>query len=142
MKLLNFNDMMHGEEGVEGVYGFPWTSWSSLFQTPIGVSTLLVWNEWCPSLKKTLWVIKKKKPISKLAYGTFPLLINICSNCPTALSVCKKCVNICEVDVLGLGFKVSSRIGGYISWLYIIFSFFCCYNDSTKAYKDVIFCNI
>jgi len=46
MKLLNFNDMMHGEEGVEGVYGFPWTSWSSLFQTPIGVSTFLVWGEW------------------------------------------------------------------------------------------------
>jgi hypothetical protein len=38
-----------------------WTSWFNLFQRPIGVSTLSSWGEWCPSLKKTLWVIRKKK---------------------------------------------------------------------------------
>ncbi len=127
---------------MEGVYGFAWwTSWSNLFQRNIGVSTLLVWSEWCPSLKKTLWVIRKKEPFSRwLACPTFPLLINICSDCPTSLSVCKKCVNMHEVDVSGLGLKVSSRLGG--SWFYIDFSFLCCYNESTRACKVVIFCSI
>ncbi len=36
-------DMIQGEEGVEGVYGFAcWTSWSTFFQRPIRASTLLV----------------------------------------------------------------------------------------------------
>jgi hypothetical protein len=43
MKLLEFIDRIHGEEGVEGVYGFAcWTSSSTIFQRPIEVSTLLV----------------------------------------------------------------------------------------------------
>jgi hypothetical protein len=61
---------------------------------------------------------------------------------PNSLSVCKKCVNICEVYVSSLGFRVNYRLGGYISWFYIDSSFFCCYNDSTKAYKVIIFCSI
>jgi len=86
---------------------------------------------------------KKKKPFFRwLASATFPLLINICIDCPTSLFVCKKCVNICEVDVLGLGFKVSSKLGGYIFWFYIDFSFLCCCNDSLGTYKIVILCNI
>ncbi len=144
MELLEFIDKIQGEEGVENVYGFAWwTSWSNLFQRPIGVSTFLVWGEWCPSLKKTLWIIKKKEPLFRwLACATFPLLINICWNCPTSLSICKKCINISKVDVSGLGFKVSSRLGGYISWFYIDFNFFCWCNDSTWTHKIIFFCSI
>jgi hypothetical protein len=126
MELFEFNDKIQGEEGVENIYGFAWwTSWSNLFQRPIGVSTFLVWSEWCPILKETLWIIRKKEPLSRwLACATFPLLISICWDCPTSLSICKKCVNISEVDVSGLGFKVNFRYGGYISWFYIDFNFF------------------
>jgi hypothetical protein len=129
---------------VEGVYGFAcWTSVSTVFQRPIGVSTFSVWGEWCPSLKKTLWLIRKKKPFSTwLACATFPLLISICSNYLASLSVYKICVNICEVDVSSLGFRVSSRLGGYISWFYIDLNFLCYCDDSTRAYKVVIFCSI
>jgi hypothetical protein len=43
MKLLEFIDMIQGEKGVEGVYGFAcWTSSSNLFQKSIGISTLSV----------------------------------------------------------------------------------------------------
>jgi hypothetical protein len=52
----------------------------------------------------------------------------------------QKCLNICEVDVLGLGFKVSFKLGGYIFWFYIDFNFLCCCNDFTWSYKVVIFC--
>jgi len=136
--------MIQGEEGVEGVYGFSrWTSWSSLFQRPIGVSTLSIWGEWLPNLNKTLWVIRKKEHLSRwLARATFLLLISICSSCPTFLYMCKKCVNICEVDVLSLGFRVSFRLSGYIFWFYIGFNFICWYNDFIRACKVIIFCSI
>jgi hypothetical protein len=128
---------------VEGVYGLAcWTLWSTFFQIPIGVSTLSIWGEWCPSLKKTLWVIWKKQPLYRwLAYATFPLLINICSDYPTFLFVCKICLNICEVDLSGLGLRVSSRLGGYISWFYIDCSFLCCCYDFTGTYKIIFFCS-
>jgi hypothetical protein len=85
------------------------------FEDPLEFQPSRFLGEWCPSLKKTLWVIRKKGPFFRwLVCATFPLLINICSNCPTSLFVCKKCVNICEVDVSGLGFRVSFRLGGYI----------------------------
>jgi hypothetical protein len=141
---LDFIDKIQGEKGVEGVYGFAcWTSWSSLFQKPIGVWTLSVWGEWCLSLKKTLWVIIKKEPLFRwLACATFPLLINLCSYYPTSFSFYKKCVNICEVDVSSLGFRVNFRLGGYISWFYIDFNFLCYCNDSIGDYKVIILCNI
>jgi hypothetical protein len=144
MKLLDFINKIQGEKGVEGVYGFVcWTSWSNVFQIPIRVWTFLVWGEWCLSLKKTLWVIRKKEPFFRwLACATFPLLINICSYYPTSLYVYKKCVNICEINVSGLSFKVSSRLGGYISWFYIDFSFLCCCNDFIGAWQAIIFCSI
>jgi hypothetical protein len=40
---MEFIDMIQGEEEVEGVYGFAcWTSVSTVFQRPIGVSTFSV----------------------------------------------------------------------------------------------------
>jgi thiol-disulfide isomerase/thioredoxin len=142
--LLQFINMIQGEEGVEGVYGFVcWTSWSSLFKKPIRISTLIVWGEWCPNLKKTLWVIRKKEYLFRwLACATFPLLINIYSNYPTSFFFYKKCVNIREVDVSSLGFKVSSKLGGYIFWFYIDFNLFGYCNDSIRACKVVLFCSI
>ncbi len=96
-----------------------------------------------PKPKENIVGHKIKKPLFRwLACATFPLLISICSNFPTFLSIYKRCVNMCEVDVLGLGFRVSFRLGGYISWFYIDFSFLCCCNDYTWAYKVVIFCSI
>jgi hypothetical protein len=44
--------------------------------------------------------------------------------------------------VLGLGFRVNSRLGGYIFWFYIDFFFFCYCNDLTWACKAVHFCSI
>jgi hypothetical protein len=61
---------------------------------------------------------------------------------PSSFSIYKKCVNICEVDVLGLGFKVSFRLGGYISWFYIDLNFMCYYDDYTRACKANMFCSI
>jgi hypothetical protein len=114
-----------------------------LFSKTHRVSTLSVWGEWCPSLKKILWVIRKKEPLSRwLACPTFPFSINICLDYPTSYFICKKCFNICEVDVSSLGFKVNSRLGDYISWFYIDYSFFCCCNYSTWACKIVFFYSI
>jgi hypothetical protein len=72
-----------------------------------------------------LWVKRKKEPFFRwLVCATFPLLINICSDCPISLFVCKKNVNICEVEMLSLGFRVNSRLGGYIFDFTLILVFF------------------
>jgi hypothetical protein len=47
-----------------------------------------------------LWVIRKKEPLSRwLACATFPLLINICSYCPTSFlflqKMCQHMWSIC-----------------------------------------------
>jgi hypothetical protein len=54
----------------------------------------------------------------------------------------QKFVKICEVGVLSLGFRVTSRLCGYISWFYIDFNFLCCCIDYIGTYKVVIFCSI
>jgi hypothetical protein len=109
----------------------------------VGISTLSIWSEWCRSLNKTLWVIRKKEPFSRwLAFVTFPFFINICLDCPTSFTIYKKCVNICEVNASNLGFRFNFKLAGYISWFYIDFNFLCCRNDSTKACKVFLFCSI
>jgi hypothetical protein len=52
-----------------------------------------------------------------LTFWTFPLLINICLDYPTFLYVYKKNVNICEVDVSSLDFKVDFKLGLRLGWV-------------------------
>jgi hypothetical protein len=54
----------------------------------------------------------------------------------------QKNVNICEIDVSSLDFRVNSRLGGHVSWTYIDFSFFCCCIDSIGTCEAIYFYSI
>jgi hypothetical protein len=52
-----------------------------------------------------------------------PIFYHYMFRFPNFISVYKNCVNICELDMSGLDFRVNSRLGGYIFWFDIDFNF-------------------
>jgi hypothetical protein len=65
--------------------------------------------------KENIMGHKKKKRLYRwLGLRNIPTFDQYMFKLPNFSFYLQKNVNICEVDVLGLGFRVNSRLGGYI----------------------------